>query len=97
MSGFVELTSGARVDPARWEWSVPDGWQQGRGAFGGLVIAALARALEAHVGDPERTLRSLTAVLPGATLAGPAMASVGAATCTETCAAAPSSEAETTA
>ena len=72
MSGFVELTSGARVDPARWEWSVPDGWQQGRGAFGGLVIAALARALEAHVGDPERTLRSLTAELPGATLPRPA-------------------------
>ena len=29
----------------RFAWDVPDGWQQGKGAFGGLVIATLARAI----------------------------------------------------
>lgn len=70
MADFEALTSARRVDATRWEWDVPDGWQQGRGAFGGLVIAALARAMETYVGDPERTLRSLTAELPGATTPG---------------------------
>src|SRR5260221_6178213 len=42
---------------------VPDTWQQGRGAFGGYVTAAMARALE-HAA-PERPLRSLTAELCG--------------------------------
>lgn len=50
----------------------PDGWQQGRGAFGGLVVAALVRAVEAAAGDG-RQLRSITAELCGPTLPGPAM------------------------
>ncbi len=41
----------------------PDGWQQGRGLFGGLVTATLVRALEQ--GTPDRPLRSLTAELCG--------------------------------
>lgn len=43
---------------------VPDGWQQGKGAFGGLVIGALARAILASERDPSRRLRSLSADLP---------------------------------
>ena len=27
-------------------WQVPDGWQQGRGAWGGRVAAGVARAVE---------------------------------------------------
>lgn len=50
---------------------IPDGWQQGRGAFGGLVIGILARAAIASEADVLRRLRSVTAdifapVLPGA-------------------------------
>ena len=37
-----ELTTGA----AGLSWQVPNGWQQGRGAFGGLVLATLLRAIE---------------------------------------------------
>ena len=48
----------------------PDLWQQGRGAFGGLVTGVLVRALEAM--DPTRPLRSLTAELPGPTQPGEA-------------------------
>jgi hypothetical protein len=40
---------------------IPDGWQQGRGAFGGLVIAGMARALERTLASPGRALRSITA------------------------------------
>lgn len=43
--------------------SFPDQWQQGRGAFGGLVTAALVRALET-VGEG-RPLRSLTSEICG--------------------------------
>jgi len=59
---------------------IPDGWQQGRGAFGGLVLGVLARAMDdvarAHDGAP-RTLRSLTG-----DLCGPALPGEGAVTVT---------------
>lgn len=51
---------------------VPPGWRQGRGAFGGLVVAELVRAMEAVVGDPARATRSVTAELYGPVAAGPA-------------------------
>jgi acyl-CoA thioesterase len=50
---------------------VPTGWRQGRGAFGGLTIAALIRAIERRAGEG-RTVRTVTAELPGATAAGEA-------------------------
>lgn len=40
------------------------GWRQGRGAFGGLTIAGLVRAIEHRVADPRRIVRSVTAQLP---------------------------------
>lgn len=49
---------------------VPDGWQQGRGAFGGLVVAALIRAVDGFVPHAGRRLRSLTAELCGPTQPG---------------------------
>ncbi|HVK83571.1 MAG TPA: thioesterase family protein [Kofleriaceae bacterium] len=44
---------------------VAAGWRQGRGAYGGLVVASMVRAIEARIADPARKLRSLTAELPG--------------------------------
>jgi len=58
--------------PGHYEIDVPDGWQQGRGAYGGWVMGALARAMEHTVADPERSLRSLVGVIPGPTPTGPA-------------------------
>jgi acyl-CoA thioesterase len=49
---------------------VREGWRQGRGAYGGLTIAAAIRAIEARVADPRRVVRSVTAELPGPTLPG---------------------------
>jgi len=55
---------------------IPEGWRQGRGAFGGLTIAALIRAIEARVADPARRVRSVTAELPAPALPGTARVEV---------------------
>lgn len=44
-------------------WDVPGGWEQGKGAYGGLVAGAAILAAEQVVADPERPLRALTAAL----------------------------------
>jgi len=53
-------------------WSVPDGWQQGRGAFGGLVLDALCRAAMAFEDDPSRAPRAMNGELIGPVLPGEA-------------------------
>lgn len=54
----------------RFQWDVPDGWQQGKGAFGGLVIGTLARAMEACEPERARRLRSISAELCAPMLTG---------------------------
>lgn len=56
----------------RFSLMVPDGWQQGRGAFGGFSLGALARAVLDSEPEAERTVRSLTAALTGPVLVGEA-------------------------
>jgi acyl-CoA thioesterase len=51
---------------------VPDGWQQGRGAFGGLVIGAMVRATARTTLDPGRSVRSVTAEIVAPVVPGPA-------------------------
>jgi Acyl-CoA thioesterase N-terminal domain/Acyl-CoA thioesterase C-terminal domain len=71
----VDFTHATRIEPlaeGRYRWDVPDGWQQGRGAFGGLVLGALLRAIERHSADPTRATRTLTGDLCGPILPGPA-------------------------
>ena len=48
-----------------FQLDVREGWRQGRGAFGGLVIGSLISAIEQSVGDPRRKVRSVTAEVPG--------------------------------
>ena len=69
---FDELTQITPVDSHLYAAQVPDHWQQGRGAFGGLVVAYLVRALEASNPAPGQRLRSITAELCGPTQPGPA-------------------------
>lgn len=49
----------------RYVLEVIPGWNQGRGAFGGLVVGALIRAIEDSVADPSRLVRTVTAEIPG--------------------------------
>jgi Acyl-CoA thioesterase N-terminal domain/Acyl-CoA thioesterase C-terminal domain len=66
-----ELASAIRrADPGSFEAMVPEGWQQGRGAFGGLVYGILARAMEAELGDPARRLQTLSGDIAGPVLPG---------------------------
>ncbi|EDM80212.1 TesB-like acyl-CoA thioesterase [Plesiocystis pacifica SIR-1] len=56
---------------------IHDGWQQGRGAFGGLAIGLMVRAMEqvrdaVHDDEQPRPLRSIMAQLPAPLLVGPA-------------------------
>ncbi len=50
-----------QTDERTWLWDVPDGWQQGRGAWGGLVVAAMLSPATAGSSTPSLPVRSLTA------------------------------------
>lgn len=49
---------------------VPEGWQQGRGAYGGLVIGGMVRAALHADPDPARPVRAVDAHLLGPVVAG---------------------------
>ena len=70
MASLSDVTTPRRVGD-RYQLEVPPGWRMGRGAFGGLVVASLVRAIEQHTGDPSRKARSVTAELPGPVEPGP--------------------------
>lgn len=61
-----------QADPRRFRCHVPDGWQQGRGAFGGLVLATLLRAIQRCEPDAARTVRTLIGDLCGPVVTGDA-------------------------
>lgn len=65
---FSRASAVEPIDEGRFRADVPDGWQQGRGAFGGLGIGIAIRAMERV--ESERPLRALTAELPGPLLPG---------------------------
>jgi hypothetical protein len=69
---FCDATRVRRVDDGLFEADVPDGWQQGRGAFGGLVFGILVRAACATERDPARVLRSFSSDIAGPVLPGAA-------------------------
>lgn len=56
-----------RTDEASFQWFVPEGWLQGRGAWGGLVVAAHVNAAEAEqqLVDPSRRIRNVSTHLFG--------------------------------
>jgi len=60
IASFEDASAVRPTGPGEFEATVPDGWQQGRGAFGGLVYGMLARAMEHVVADPARRLRTFT-------------------------------------
>jgi acyl-CoA thioesterase len=64
MSSLSDVCTPRRAGD-HYQLDVEPGWRMGRGAFGGLVVAALIRAIEQHTGDAARTVRSVTAELPG--------------------------------
>jgi hypothetical protein len=69
-SAFEKASRIASEGPGRFVAQLPDGWQQGKGAFGGLVLGILGRALGAAVPEPGRRLRVLTGDLCGPVTVG---------------------------
>ena len=69
---FREATRVRPVSEGVFEAEVPDGWQQGKGAFGGLVFGLLIRAACATESDPVRVVRSFVSDIAGPVLPGPA-------------------------
>lgn len=63
------LMSPTPLGDGRFHLEIPDGWQQGRGAFGGLITGALVRAARAVSPAP---LRAFEAALLGPALPGAA-------------------------
>jgi len=53
-----------------FRWLVPDGWQQGRGAWGGLSMGAMIRATMLTETDPTRRLRTVAIHLSAPALTG---------------------------
>lgn len=58
---FGAVTTLARLGAGRWRTTIDASWIQGRGAYGGLVAALLARAIEAEVPAGQRLARLTTA------------------------------------
>lgn len=69
MASLLDVSTPRREGP-RFAIEIPDDWKQGRGVYGGLTIGALVRAVELHVDDASRSVRSVTAELPAPTLPG---------------------------
>lgn len=70
----VNFATASRVEASgegRFSMFVPEGWNQGRGAFGGLLVGAMIRSMQG-VADADRPLRAVNAELPSAVLGGPA-------------------------
>lgn len=59
-----------RVDETTDVLTVPPGFGQGKATFGGLVVGACVRSMQARVGDEKRRLRSVSAQLIGAPAPG---------------------------
>lgn len=68
---FAAATALTPRGAGRHDATVPDGWQQGRGAYGGLVLGVLARAMEAEA-EADRPLRALNGEIPSPVEVGPA-------------------------
>ncbi len=51
-------------------WQVPDAWQQGRGAWGGLAIGAIISAVEECETEVTRAIRAVSLQLPAPAMVG---------------------------
>lgn len=69
---FETISAVTAVGEGEYVTSVPDGWQQGRGAYGGLVLGTMLRAMIAAEPDAARAARCLTGDLCGPVLPGEA-------------------------
>ena len=70
LTPFESATHVVARGDGTFAWVVPDGWQQGRGAWGGLVVAAIVRAAQACEPDPDRSVRTVSAQITAPAVVG---------------------------
>lgn len=70
MDAFAQATALEPLPTGGFAWQVPDGWQQGRGAWGGLVVGALTRALTLSEPDASRAVRSISVQMAAPAVVG---------------------------
>lgn len=68
---FERATTVVPIGESSFSWQVSEGWQQGRGAWGGAIVGALLRAITASEPDVRRRVRSVTAQLVAPAVVGP--------------------------
>jgi len=56
VTGFDNAVALRRTADHAFGWTVPDGWRQGRGAWGGLVVGALVQAVAVEDPAPVRSV-----------------------------------------
>src|SRR5262249_22126453 len=71
LSDFEAATAVEQLGEGTFRAVIPDGWQQGRGAFGGVVLATLLRAIVHAEPDRQRAARTLAGDICGPVLPGP--------------------------
>ncbi len=71
MASFTSATTPSG-GPGHYTAQIPDRWQQGRGAFGGLVLGLLARTAERELSEPAWPLRTLNGEIFAPVLPEPA-------------------------
>ncbi|MET0287715.1 MAG: acyl-CoA thioesterase domain-containing protein, partial [Polyangiales bacterium] len=75
---FRVATAVARLSDDEFEADIPDKWQQGPGAFGGLTFGILLRAARAFEPDLTRVARTFACDIAGPVLVGKATVRVQA-------------------
>jgi acyl-CoA thioesterase len=71
LSEFERASALKAMGDGTWRGDIPESWQQGRGTFGGLVLALLLRAMEQTENDASRVARALTGDICGPVQPGP--------------------------
>ncbi len=69
---FAAATTPRKVAPGEYLHEIPDGWQQGPGAFGGLVLGLLARTALDLENDPARPFRCISGAVLAPVVVGEA-------------------------
>jgi acyl-CoA thioesterase len=67
---FREASQVKRLEHDLFEAHIPDGWQQGKGAFGGLIMGTIVRAARAFEHDAARSIRTFSADIAGPVMVG---------------------------
>jgi hypothetical protein len=69
--GAIDLANPLVNDQAtQFTWVVPDGWQQGRGSWGGLPVGVMVAAVRRAEGNAERRIRSVSLQLAAPAMVG---------------------------